>query len=251
MPALTTSIIESAWTWLGGDTAALEQVHFVGEGSLASTFFLSDFAAATIAVAALSIGELAGADRGALPSVTVDRRLASMWFGWSIRPLGWALPAAWDPIAGDYRAKDGWIRLHTNAPHHRAAAQRVLNCQGDMDWRGADKPIPLPVQALDHATGYLVAAAAIRGLIRRRTTETGTLARLSLARTAKFLIDQGCGNSESTLLPESCLDLESAIEATEWGKARRLLPPVVVDNTPMGWSLPASGLGSAIARWED
>jgi hypothetical protein len=25
-----------------------------------------------------------------------------------------------------------------------------------------DKPTPLPVQALDHATGYLMAAAAIR-----------------------------------------------------------------------------------------
>jgi hypothetical protein len=36
-----------------------------------------------------------------------------------------------------------------------------------MIWRGADKPVPLPVQALDHATGYLIAAAAVRALILR------------------------------------------------------------------------------------
>src|SRR5205807_1098045 len=59
--------------------------------------------------------------------VTVDRRLASLWYGWSIQPVGWALPAPRDPIAGDYEAADGWIRLHTNAPHHRAAALAVLS----------------------------------------------------------------------------------------------------------------------------
>ena len=32
-----------------------------------------------------------------------------------------------------------------------------------MKWRKADVPVPLPVQALDHATGYLMAALAIRG----------------------------------------------------------------------------------------
>src|SRR5262249_10894292 len=68
---------------------------------------------------------------GTRPSLTVDRRLASFWFGLSIRPIGWSLPAPWDPIAGDYRAADGWIRLHTNAPHHRAAAERVLGAHSD------------------------------------------------------------------------------------------------------------------------
>ncbi|EQD38954.1 CoA transferase, CAIB/BAIF family protein, partial [mine drainage metagenome] len=51
--------------------------------------------------------------------------------GWSIEHIGWKPPAPWDPIAGDYPARDGWIRLHTNAPHHRAAAERVLGRHGD------------------------------------------------------------------------------------------------------------------------
>jgi crotonobetainyl-CoA:carnitine CoA-transferase CaiB-like acyl-CoA transferase len=59
--------------------------------------------------------------------VTVDNRLASAWFATSIRPVGWTLPSAWDPIAGDYRTRDGLVRLHTNAPHHRAAALAVLD----------------------------------------------------------------------------------------------------------------------------
>jgi crotonobetainyl-CoA:carnitine CoA-transferase CaiB-like acyl-CoA transferase len=33
--------------------------------------------------------------------------------------------------------------------------------------QGAGKPVPLPVQALDHATGYLIAAAVVRALIAR------------------------------------------------------------------------------------
>jgi hypothetical protein len=47
-------------------------------------------------------------------------------FAASLRPVGWAPPPLWDPIAGDYRTRDGWIRLHTNAPDHRAAALAVL-----------------------------------------------------------------------------------------------------------------------------
>ncbi len=70
--------------------------------------------------------ELVGTRFGSIPDVSVNRRLASMWYGWSIRPDGWQMPGAWDPIAGDYRARDGWIRLHTNAPHHRNAAVTAL-----------------------------------------------------------------------------------------------------------------------------
>src|SRR5690606_23947800 len=44
----------------------------------------------------------------------------------SLRPQGWQPPPARDPLAGDYRAADGWVRLHTNAPTHRQAALRVL-----------------------------------------------------------------------------------------------------------------------------
>ena len=79
----------------------------------------------------------AGAAATALPGTggnhSVDRDLASLWFGLSFTPVGWELPPVWDAIAGDYRCADGWIRLHTNAPHHRAAALKVLGLGGDAD----------------------------------------------------------------------------------------------------------------------
>jgi hypothetical protein len=63
----------------------------------------------------------------------VDRGLVDQWFMFAVRPAGWEPPPVWDPIAGDYRAADGWIRLHTNAPRHRAAALRVLDAPADRD----------------------------------------------------------------------------------------------------------------------
>lgn len=90
-------------------------VSFVGEGTLDSRYAVSEFAAAAIATAGLAAGE-----------TVVDRPLADGWFGQALRPVGWELPSPWDSLAGDYRTADGWIRLHTNAPHHRLAALLVL-----------------------------------------------------------------------------------------------------------------------------
>ena len=58
---------------------------------------------------------------------------------------------------------------------------------------GADHPVPLPVQALDHATGYLLAAAALTGLARRREDGRGSRWRTSLARMSRLLVDAGVG----------------------------------------------------------
>ncbi|MDE2576665.1 MAG: CoA transferase, partial [Rhodospirillales bacterium] len=123
MTELARSITAQCWAALGGDPAALDRLEFSGAGGLASQYATSDLAAASVATAGLALGELAGAD-----GVAVDRRLASFWFAASLRPQGWAPPDPLDPVIGDYRAADGWIRLHTNAPHHRAASLRVLGC---------------------------------------------------------------------------------------------------------------------------
>lgn len=458
MSSRSFSITRSFWSALGGAPSGLERLRFVGEGELPSCFPVTDFASASIAAAALSIGELAAQVDDA-PTVTVDCRLASLWFGWSIEPIGWKPPAPWDPIAGDYPARDGWIRLHTNAPHHRAATERVLGrhadkagmtravadwtkgaleaavveaggCAAEMRstaewlahpqgravsseplvhvqtrrdqaaragwvpaplrplagirvldltrvlagpvatrflaaygaevlridppdwdepgivpevtlgkrcarldlkapegrihferllaradmlvhgyrpgalarlgyhearrcaispglidislgaygwsgpwagrrgydslvqmssgiadagrrWKGADRPVPLPVQALDHGTGYLAAGAAIRGLVSRRMGGGGMTARLSLARTASVLWDASEGGEQGSLSPRSDFDLSPAPEVTSWGNARRLSPPAVVAGAPMSWSWGASALGSARAAWEE
>ncbi|VVN04858.1 CoA transferase [Pseudomonas fluorescens] len=106
-------------------------IPFTSSGDLPSAFAVTDLACASIAAAGQATGELLHRQTGRLPELEVDRRLASFWFATSIRPLGWSVPPLWDPVAGDYATRDGWIRLHTNAPHHRAAAERVLGACAD------------------------------------------------------------------------------------------------------------------------
>lgn len=106
-------------------------IPFNASGALPSAFAVTDLACASIAAAGQATSELLHQQTGRLPSLDVDRRLASFWFSSSIRPVGWNVPPLWDPVAGDYAAQDGWIRLHTNAPHHRAAAETVLGACAD------------------------------------------------------------------------------------------------------------------------
>jgi hypothetical protein len=139
-------LLPEIWRALGGDERHMSPVRMVGEGDLTSAFPVSDLAAAAIAAAGLAVAELIAARFGDWPTVTVDRRLASFWFAGTLRPEGWSLPPAWDPIAGDYAASDGWIRLHTNAPRHRAVALAVLGTAAERDavaaivsrWRADD-----------------------------------------------------------------------------------------------------------------
>jgi crotonobetainyl-CoA:carnitine CoA-transferase CaiB-like acyl-CoA transferase len=429
--------------------SSLDRLRIEGSDALPSAFSVTELATATIGAAALAVSELVGLFSAA-PAVTVDRRLASLWFGWSIRPLGWEVPPAWDAIAGDYRAADGWIRLHTNAPRHRAAALRVLGCKEErgavasevaawpadaleqavvsaggcaaamrdmqewashaqgravaaepliaftrtaaapmewrptpgrpldglkvldltrvlagpvatrflagygadvlridppgwnepgvvpevtlgkrcarldlhvaadrdtfehllaqadalvhgyrpgaldalgydegrlrtirsglidvalnaygwsgpwrmrrgfdslvqmsagiaaagMAWQRTDRPVPLPVQALDHATGYLMAAAVVRGLIDGVRGNGATTARLSLARTA-LLLGQPVEEVSPAAMPAADVDYAPGEEATSWGPAKRLLGPVISDGAALSWDRGASQLGAA------
>jgi crotonobetainyl-CoA:carnitine CoA-transferase CaiB-like acyl-CoA transferase len=101
-------------------------VAFRGAGTLRSAFAVSELAAASIAAAGAAASLLIESMTDAPAPVVVDRALACAWFGTAVTPVGWQLPSPWDALAGDYRSADGWIRLHTNAPRHRAAALAVL-----------------------------------------------------------------------------------------------------------------------------
>lgn len=122
-----TPFFGAIWDALGGSPHAADAVSVVGHGSLPSVFAVSDLATASVSAAAAALAELVSLRHGEAPRAQVDRRLASLWFGSSLRPDGWRVPPAWDAVAGDYPTSDGWIRLHTNAPHHRAVALKVLD----------------------------------------------------------------------------------------------------------------------------
>ncbi len=78
----------------------------------------------------------------------------------------------------------------------------------------ADKPTPLPVQALDMATGYLLAAAVLHALAENRQRGAVTSARLSLARTAHLLTQSKRDGLGSGIEAETEADLAPHIEET-------------------------------------
>ena len=125
------------WSDLGGEAALLDALRFSGPvGGLPSRFHVSDLAAATIGVATLAAAELWAARRKEAPRpVSVARPLAAAAFRCErlLQPVGWKLPASWDPIAGDYETADGWIRLHTNYAYHRDAVIGVLDVTADRE----------------------------------------------------------------------------------------------------------------------
>ncbi|MEU1192577.1 CoA transferase [Streptomyces sp. NPDC005859] len=113
----------------------------------------------------------------------------------------------------------------------------------------ADRPRHLPVEALDFATGYLIAAVAIQGLTRRVTTGEGSVSRLSLARTATMLIDAGQGAEEPEIgLPLSGPYVPGVFSSGD-GPVRRLEFPVSIEDNPLFWERPFEAAGSSTPTW--
>ncbi|MCW7944694.1 CoA-transferase [Streptomyces hygroscopicus] len=113
----------------------------------------------------------------------------------------------------------------------------------------AERPGALPAQALDHGTGYLLAAAVLRSLT-EQTREGGTrVVRLSLARTAAWLTDgavrdaggvQAAYDGPGPWLTET----DSAL-----GRLRYALSPVRFVGGPADWARPPGRWGVDPARW--
>lgn len=99
-----------------------------GAAGLGGAYPVSQFAAAAVGVTALAVADLTGASVQRAMSVP----LVDAWFSAAVR-LRTPPPNPWDAIAGDYRAADGWVRLHTNAPAHKTAALAVLGLDASSD----------------------------------------------------------------------------------------------------------------------
>lgn len=112
-------------------------VSVTGEGSfLPSRLDVDGLAVAAVAAAGAGAADMLAARlRSDPPWVSVDARGAAAAFVGEqlFEPQGWELPPVWDSIAGDYRAVDAWVRLHTNYASHRRAALSVLGCAEDRE----------------------------------------------------------------------------------------------------------------------
>lgn len=125
----------SLWSHLGGAPPLVDALEVTGpEALLPSRFAVTPFASAAVGVATLAVAELFAARTGAaVPTALVSSPGASAAFRSEalFTPRGWELPPVWDPIAGDYRARDRFVRLHTNYASHRAAALSALGVQAE------------------------------------------------------------------------------------------------------------------------
>jgi crotonobetainyl-CoA:carnitine CoA-transferase CaiB-like acyl-CoA transferase len=111
------------------------------------------------------------------------------------------------------------------------------------------QPGALPAQALDHATGHLIAAAVLRGLAERARTGRPLHFRFALARTASWLLQLPRdpptrygrdGPDASAYLVE----LPSAM-----GDVKLVRPPGTLDGRPLSWQSGPGPLGSAPPSW--
>ncbi|EGX59102.1 CoA-transferase [Streptomyces zinciresistens K42] len=111
-----------------------------------------------------------------------------------------------------------------------------------------ERPGALPAQALDHGTGYLLAAAVLRALSDRQEDGSGRWMRLALARTAHWLttgVRHGPAGDLAYASPGPWLaERDSAL-----GRLRYARPPVSFDGGPRDWTRPPGPPGADRARW--
>jgi crotonobetainyl-CoA:carnitine CoA-transferase CaiB-like acyl-CoA transferase len=132
----TTEILADIWTSAGGDPAALSAVKLTGdEAQLPSSFRVAAAAQVSVAATGLAAAEIWKLRSGQGQDVAVDMRHAVVECRSEryLRVDGKPPPPAWDAIAGVYKVRDGFVRLHTNFPHHRDAVCKVLNCKAERD----------------------------------------------------------------------------------------------------------------------
>ncbi len=117
---------------------------------------------------------------------------------------------------------------------------------------GASEPRPLPAQALDHATGHLLAFAAMAALARRAEQGGSWHVRASLAQTAHWL--RRLGRIDGMACPDPKFDdVRDRLEETAsgFGRLTAVRHAAVMDQTPPHWLRPSVPLGTHAAAWQD
>ncbi|MGY9068938.1 CoA transferase [Streptomyces sp. CAS3] len=121
----------------------------------------------------------------------------------------------------------------------------------------AQEPGALPAQALDHGTGYLLAAAVLRALTERSRDGAGRAVRLALARTAHWLTDGMPYDAGPEAAGTPRADDVARVPQNAWlteadgplGRLRYALSPVNFAGGPADWTRPPTPWGSDRAAW--
>jgi crotonobetainyl-CoA:carnitine CoA-transferase CaiB-like acyl-CoA transferase len=141
----------------------------------------------------------------------------------------WGTTGPW----GDRRGFDSLVQVASGIAAECAAADGT--------------PGVLPAQALDHATGHLIAAAALRALATRAVGEATGPARLSLARTARELLDAPRPQEIATAATSAA---DPAIHRVTFDGVSLIAPPGTLDRVPLRWPHGPHQLGSDSPSWD-
>ncbi|AOY93216.1 carnitine dehydratase [Cupriavidus sp. USMAA2-4] len=135
--SLSAAALASLWQDAGLPGEALAHLRLSGSDPLLpSSFAVGAAAQASLAASALAAAALWQLRSGSWQPVAVDMRHALAEFRSEryLRVDGRPAPEFHDSIAGLYRCGDGgWVRLHTNFPHHRDGVLRLLGCAHERD----------------------------------------------------------------------------------------------------------------------
>ncbi|MGQ4364280.1 CoA transferase [Streptomyces sp. SAS_272] len=121
----------------------------------------------------------------------------------------------------------------------------------------AEQPGALPAQALDHGTGYLLAAGVLRALTEQSADGGARLVRLALARTAAWLTEDARSGADADPGQDVRRTGDGPLDPSPWlahadsplGRLRYVLPPVRFDGGPADWARPPGRWGADPARW--
>jgi crotonobetainyl-CoA:carnitine CoA-transferase CaiB-like acyl-CoA transferase len=115
---------------------------------------------------------------------------------------------------------------------------------------GARQPKPLPAQALDHGTGFLMAFAAMSAL-KRRAIEGGSWhIRCSLAQTGVWF--RSLGRVAGTACPDlHAADVQDRLydSPSGFGRLTAVRHSAVMSETPVRWDRPSVPLGTDRPEW--
>ncbi|ONG47296.1 carnitine dehydratase [Pseudoroseomonas deserti] len=162
---MTIDALAALWTGQGLDPAALSRLVMTGEDpALPSSFAIGSLAASSIGAVALAAAEIHRARGGPAQDIAIDRHDAAIEFRSEryLRLGDGPASELWDAIAGLYRCGEGWVRLHTNFPHHRDGILRLLDVPHDKAAVAAALARRDPLQFEQEAAEAGLVVAALR-----------------------------------------------------------------------------------------
>lgn len=143
------------------------------------------------------------------------------------------------PMAG----RAGWEQLAQSATGMARGHSDAVAGEGSA-------PVLFPAAAADYTTGYLAAFGALAALRKQRTEGGSWHVRVSLARTAMWMMDLGeTDHRKPRPVTEDEVVALSDERDTPFGRMRFLRPPDTLSVTPSYWDLPPSPQGSANPAW--